>query len=83
MITLSFDIVDPFPVLSTHELISESGINDQDIIGLSLLFHQHHLYEELQIQVANYESAIKLVAMFDGIKPTHVTPEDIEVHQVS
>ena len=32
MINLSFDIVDPFPVLSAHELISESGINDQDMI---------------------------------------------------
>ena len=82
MINLSFDIVDPFPVLSAHELISESGINDQDLIGLSLLFHQNHPYDELQVQVANYESAIKLVAEFDGIKPTCVTPEDIELHQV-
>ena len=83
MITLSFDIIDPFPVLSTHELINESGINDHDLIGLSLLFHQDHLYDELEVQVANYESAIKLVALFNGIKPTCVTPEDIEAHQIS
>lgn len=82
MITLSFDLVDPNSNISANEIIEESGMNRKDLHGVNVIVHHNHPYDEIQIQVGNYESAIKLVALYNGIKLTHVTPEDIEAHQL-
>ena len=82
MITLSFDIQAPNHLQIIDEFITESKINPKDLLGVNLTINHNHPYDEFQLTVANQQSVIKLVSTYDGIKPTLVTPEDIDVHLV-
>jgi len=82
MITLSFDIQAPNYLQLIDELITESNINRKDLLNVKVILRHDHPYDEFQLTVANQQSAIQLVSTYDGIKPTCVTPEDIETHQV-
>lgn len=82
MITLSFDIQAPNQLQIIDEFIAESKINPKDLLGVNLTINHNQPYDEFQLTVANQQSVIKLVSTYDGIKPTLVTPEDIEVHLV-
>ena len=82
MIQLSFDLQASNYLELTQDLIDHSKINRKDLLGINIIINHDLPYDELQLTVANYQSAIQLVSTYDGIQSTLVTPEDIEVHLV-
>jgi len=82
MITLSFDITAPNYLQIIDEFITESKINPKDLLKVNVILQHNQPYDEFQLTVANQQSVIKLVSTYDGIEPTLVTSEDIEVHLV-